>query len=62
MTNIKPRFQVNQWVTFVAGSHKGKSTTLIRKSFMDGIWVYCGYYCGILICGRENELKEIIII
>lgn len=56
MKTAKPKFKVGDWVTFISGPNKGKSTTLVSRVLINGSWVYNGYFCGELVSGKEDEI------
>lgn len=54
---MKPKFVVGDWVRFIAGPDKGRTTTLTDVAFREGRYVYFGYFCGRPVAGTDEQTE-----
>lgn len=58
MPKAKAKFSVGDWVRFVAGPDKGRTTTLTEVvAHDDGSHTYLGYFCGRFVSGNDEQTE-----
>lgn len=53
----EPKFKEGDWVRFVGGPDKGRTTTLTSVTKYGNGYSYFGYFCGRPVSGNDEQTE-----
>jgi ribosomal protein L24 len=54
----EPKFKVGDWVRFIGGPDKGRTTTITEVFPNCNGFYYSGFYCGRVVGGNESDTEQ----